>query len=863
MPLRPSRSAKPCGLSVALALAALLPAVGCGDDDGGDSPPPVDAGTDLGPPRPASTAHCEYVPYPATARAGTTVTTGPLRAGVAERALDIPVGTGLGAFTARGLGASRVEPRRTMEISGAWAPSVGIETAPLAKVVALTAGDETVVLVDLDIGDAYDGMTYEVEKQLGAAFHGKVLIQISHTHAGWAQFTADEALQVGFGRFRRTVFDRMVGTVVELARQAIAAQVDVKVGIAHEPNFDPMNRVSRDRRSENDRLPGGDRKDTDLFVIRIDRLDDTPLAILPIFGVHGTVISETSPLASNDVLGWIERAVEDAFEEPVMVMHLQGSGGDVSPAGDAEIRCSGGYWCGFAIAETAGLNARDLILDTWRAAEATRVTEAKMEMVTRMIELGPNWENFTIRGGALRYAPWDGVTPCDGRVFDDAGMILSPIDEFNAPKGAALCGSTEMGALPGASLPGTRRVPQYQSCSEIEAAARLLGRALDLPPFLGFPVCAQTRTMLSALRFGDYLFLTVPGEPTNPLSHRIRQASPVPPERTVVLGYAQGSIGYALTPEDWLSGGYEPNITFWGPLEGEYIAERIVELAALAMTDEREDAAAGGADHWNTPAGDDATTLPPPDPAPARGTVPTTLPSAYYMRDATLSSAQPPAIVERVKIARFTWIGEDPLSGTPRIRIERETAPGTFEPVVRRNGRPVTHGDFLLIHNPDPPVRLDPSAPRTHYWTVEWQVVTPPGTPGLLEVADRVGLPLGRYRFHVDGTDYALDSEAFEVRPASLVVTATRAAGEATLRASFDVEDQAYRMLDRRVAPNADPPVRGACRVELLDGASGVLATLDDVPFDGGVARINAPAVGAAVSVRVTDRFGNTGVAAF
>jgi hypothetical protein len=232
------------------------------------------------------------------------------------------------------------------------------------------------------------------------------------------------------------------------------------------------------------------------------------------------------------------------------------------------------------------------------------------------------------------------------------------------------------------------------------------------------------------------------------------------------------------------------------------------------------------------------------------------------MRDTTLASAQPAAAIERVKIARFTWIGEDPLSGTPRIRIEREVAPGRFEPLVRRNGRPVTHGDFLVIHNPDPYLRLDRAMPRTHYWTVEWQLVTPPGTAGLLEVEDRVGLPLGRYRFHVTGTGYELDSAVFEVTPATLALTASRSGGEVMLRASFDVEDQAYRMLDRRTAPNADPPLRGSCRVELLDGAGGVLATVDDVAFDGGAARVRDPAVSGAARVRVTDRFGNAGTAA-
>ena len=50
-----------------------------------------------------------------------------------------------------------------------------------------------------------------------------------------------------------------------------------------------------------------------------------------------------------------------------------------------------------------------------------------------------------------------------------------------------------------------------------------------------------------------------------------------------------------LRPEDWLKGGYEPSVTFWGPLEAEYIGERLLELMPLAMTPMREDGIDGGA----------------------------------------------------------------------------------------------------------------------------------------------------------------------------------------------------------------------------------------------------------------------------
>lgn len=842
-------------------LAALLALAGCGDDDtpladGGV----VDGGVDFGPTVPVNTDHCVYTPLAPTARAGGTVTTGTIRAGVGETRLDAPVGTGLGAFTARGLGGSTVDDR-FMEIAGSWAPSVGIHTAPKAKALAITAGDETVVLIDLDIGDAYDGMTVDIEDALGPEFHGKVVVQISHSHSGWGQFTADYALQVGFGVFRRTVYDRIVARAVAAARQALDSREDVKLGIGHDGDFDPMNRVSRDRRGVNNDLPRGNRKDTDLFVIRVDRLDDTPLALIPIFGVHGTVNGEDNPLASTDALGAIERALEESFDDEVLVMHLQGSGGDVSPAGDAGFDCSGGYWCQYAVAEQVGINAREEILALWTATAASMITETKMEMLTRVVPLGPNWETFTIRDGALSYSPWDGRTRCDGVIYDGTGAIASPIDEFNAPYGAALCGDPNMGALTSrGKLPGADMLPMYKSCVQIEEAAPVLGTVLDLPPF-ETPVCAQTRTMVSALRIADYLFTTIPGEPTQLLADVVRNGSPYPGDHTVVLGYAQSSVGYLLTPEDWLLGGYEPNITFWGPLEGEYIAERLIEVAALAVTDEREDGAAGGTNHWPTPtAADD---LPPADPAPLAGTVPATVPASVYWRQAageTLASAQPEATIPRLYVARFVFIGEDPMSGTPLISIERESAttPGTFETLRRRSGRPVHDEDVLIMHTPDPLVRVG-TDPRTHYWVAEWQAVVPTGDATLPAVSDRAGLPRGRYRFHVEGTGYTLESAPFEVLQSTLTGGVTRTGTTASVTGlGYPAAYKGWRMIDSGTAPGFAAPIRsGMVRVELRNGAT-VLGADRMVEVVDGAFSITDPDVATATVMLVFDRFENS-----
>ncbi len=156
-----------------------------------------------------STDHCTYEPMPATANATGTVTAGALSAGAAEAVIAAPVGSALGGYSARAafLGAStKTVDNRKVPISGTFYPSIGVETAPRAKALALTAGGETVVIVHLDAIFVYEGLVFDLEERLGAAYHGKVLVAASHSHSAWSQFTGHDALQVGAGRLRDVVY---------------------------------------------------------------------------------------------------------------------------------------------------------------------------------------------------------------------------------------------------------------------------------------------------------------------------------------------------------------------------------------------------------------------------------------------------------------------------------------------------------------------------------------------------------------------------------------------------------------------------------------------------------------------------------
>jgi neutral ceramidase len=592
--------------------------------------------------------------------------------------------------------------------------------------------------------------------------------------------------------------------------------------------------------------------------------------MMTVFGVHGTVLDADNNLASTDAPGAIERALEESFDRKVVVIHAQGAAGDVSPSGSGGIDCTGMRFCyNFARAETVGRYARDQIMPVYDRAATGARTQVELEMLTRSIPLGSDWRTFQVRDGGITYAPFGRREPADGLVFDDAGRVISPIDEFNAPVGAALCGEDHVALLSSGQMPGTEMVRPYRSCMRVDSAVRFLQPLVGVQFEMPFPVCAATRTTVSALRIGDFMMITLPGEPLNILADHVRDTSPFPADHTIVLGYSQGHIGYLLTPEDWLRAGYEPSINMWGPLEGEYIADNAVALARLAATPAREDGAMGGTDRYHTPEHDQALptamAVPSADPAPMAGTIPATVPMTVYARNRPMfTSAQPPSTVRRLETARFVWIGEDPMGGTPHVTLQREssTTPGTFEDVTRRSGRPVNDQDLLLTWTPDP-LRRDGTNPRTHYWVVEWQAVAPQGTAGLEDVTDRAGLALGRYRFHVQGTGYTVDSNAFDVVAGSIEATMTVSGTMVALDVGYHAAD-GWRLLDMQANSNQRVPLRGNTvdvELTLMNGMTRSFTAVA-VTNDGHVT-VDAGADAAMVaSARVTDRFANVGTAA-
>nr|HEX4314880.1 neutral/alkaline non-lysosomal ceramidase N-terminal domain-containing protein [Kofleriaceae bacterium] len=839
-----------------LAIALLSIAAACGGGHSTSNPPP-DSGV-------VSTDHCDYQPLTPTANAGGTVTAGQLMAGAAERVLDVPVGTALGGYTARAgfLGGTTLVDTRRVDMPGVFNPSIGVEAAPRVKAIALTADTETVVIVKVDMIFVYEGMLFDVEQKLGPQFAGKVILASSHSHSAWAQFTGHGPLKLGAGEFRQLVYDRFVDTIVATANDALAARQPAKIGFSFDGNFDPTDQINHDRRPENDNLPGGNKKDDHLYFMRVDTMAGAPIAAVDVFGEHGTLQDENNELASSDAIGALERQVEEQFDTPMIAMHLQSAGGDNSPTGHGGLDCgnkpggSNDPCFGWTSEEGHGRAAIATLMTAYTNAGSNMQSQVSLEMLSRSIDTGPAPQTFTIRDGALSYAPFDLTKTPDGKVYDtDGTTVLSPIDEFNAPVGAGLCQDTSA-MFPTAAITGDDGILPYGSCLRLDVAGSILGEIFNIDFHVDgtHPVCETTRTTISALRINDYVIGTMPGELTVMLASYMRTKSPVDEAHTILVGYAQGHVGYMLRPEDWLTGGYEPSVTFWGPLGAEAIAEQTLELMPLAMTATRADGTTDGTTRVATVTTTDTLAI--DNPAPMAGTVPATVPPEVWARTGHPTQAQPAAQISRISgIAQFVWAGDDPAVQTPHVTLQVKQPDGTFAAAVRRSGRVVDDVEILRAYTPVPLQRQ--GAPQTHYWVAEWQAVPWSGEVGLDDLAARAGVPLGTYRFHVEGSGWTLDSQPWDVVAGGVELgNVTRAGGTISATVSWHAP-KGWRLLDMTAMSNDPVGVASQAMTVSLMGAGGGSALATSQVTTDASGKISVPDTAGATSLQVTDGYGN------
>jgi len=421
---------------------------------------------------------------------------GKLRAGVGMRIINPPLDSPMAGFCAREGGA------------------IGVHDDLTAKALVLEDEGRVVVIVCLDIIYITLQRTQRIRRAINKATGipvENIMISTSHNHSG-PDLDAPECEEWS------SLFE---AKVVDAVCDAWSCREDVSIGVG----VGNVTGIGVNRR-------GKDSIDNSVGVLRVQKPNGRPLAILINYTCHAVVLGPDNRLISADYPGYAQRYVKAMLGcEDAVVMFTNGAAGDINTGHSADVSALGGFIPGrtFERADELGKRLADAVIETLGTIQESR--EAVVDAAT---------------------CPWEARyrrdLPSPEETMERIKQLEKQLDELK--------GST------GKDMDSVRLDLIYQDI--IMRNLKEIGNAPS----------GNRLTEIQGIRVGDAVFVSLPGEAFVDIGLAIKAKSPFP--YTFAVGYANDYIGYVPTKEAFLEGGYEVSSSKFPPEIGEELVEAAV-----------------------------------------------------------------------------------------------------------------------------------------------------------------------------------------------------------------------------------------------------------------------------------------------
>jgi neutral ceramidase len=396
-----------------------------------------------------------------------------------------------------------------------------------ARALVLGEGEQRIALVICDLCEVDVPFVAEVRRRVETAAgipSEHVMVAATHTHAAPATFALfSSPPDPGW---LRGLADRLADAVAEASRRVVPAAL--ALGLGREDT------VARNRRRTDGPV------DPTVTVLRVERDGMSP-AVLVHYACHPTVLGPDNFLTSRDYVGFLIDAVEHATGG--WAMFLNGACGDVNVGHSAERSALGLPIPGrtFERAEALGLRIAEEAL---RALDSARPLAGARKGRRPALSAGHRTLVVPLRRGPSPAEAEDLVRTrrCQLEALEQSA---SGEDAMTAARGEAMYAEL----------------------------------ARDWVVQLG-PATEET-VEVQAFTVGDVALVALPGEFFAESGLRLRKRSPF--QHTIVIGYANGGIGYVPPASAYAEASYETRLAQWSRVAPEaesLIIEATVKLLA-------------------------------------------------------------------------------------------------------------------------------------------------------------------------------------------------------------------------------------------------------------------------------------------
>lgn len=317
--------------------------------------------------------------------------------------------------------------------------------------------------------------------------------------------------------------------------------------------------------------------DPEIGILRLDRLDGRPLAVVYNFACHPI---QGVPGGGNtaDLVGFASKAIEENLDEGTVALFLQGCGGDINPV----------FYKDVDHPRSAEPLGNLLGLSTLRAVRQIRCREDRRLTIHREMLTLPRGDRtqriFSLEArqkqllGSLR------GTSLNLKTFLPLAVKYSLSDEFPSYYSHRYLHDDALGRddLRKLDAENRRNIKAYMRNIHImEELTRVQTNLALLRKHQASLVASGKRTIdveLVGLRVGNFVLVTFPGELTVQIGLNLKKRSPH--EHSFVAGYTNGYIYYAPTAEQLtnVGGAQEDSDCILDPRWQEVFETRAVEM---------------------------------------------------------------------------------------------------------------------------------------------------------------------------------------------------------------------------------------------------------------------------------------------
>jgi Neutral/alkaline non-lysosomal ceramidase, N-terminal len=268
-----------------------------------------------------------------------------------------------------------------------------------ARVLVLEAGDQRLAYVDLDLGRTFGAASTERLRQAAQQSSGIncLIVQATHTHAGPVVMDVYPSETPAW----ETAALEKIGQAIQEAHEHA---VPVRMGTGYGKAYIGYNRRRLNPDGTVTMVWNNSARvatwpvDPTVSVLRIDRMDGQPLAILVNYGCHPVTFGSDNMRFSADFPGVMCKVVEKAFGDKPLVFFLQGAPGDINvyDAGTPVTEDVIGRrdWAGEILGKAAA--------DVAKKIETTADPDASIDFAEDPLPIRLRWDEGKFREEVLR-----------------------------------------------------------------------------------------------------------------------------------------------------------------------------------------------------------------------------------------------------------------------------------------------------------------------------------------------------------------------------------------------------------------------------------------------------------------------------